>query len=277
MKVLSLTPSTYDSYELQLMLSKLEPNFFISKEYFEAAKWRPVTATQKWVGQYHTTLVVLDEDGVSMLPSFGKINQRINCQVDVEGQIPIAATSTLFDREYIYNPENFLHPVGGKWSVHRKNINKFKSTYGEYTYEPISPGDAVGIFQTWLKNNEGMEEFYDVDSVLRYLFSDDLKRHSLMGLKVGVERDEWIGFNAHDENYMFVNFRYSFASDFSRGVADVLWHEFMKSIADKGKYVNDGGDLGNIKLAKFKRRMNPVQVHNRYSIKHKGGADSVSA
>ncbi len=77
-----------------------------------------------------------------------------------------------------------------------------------------------------------------------------------------------VGMNIWDENYRFINYRYCIddgAPDLNRYLRLKFYtHDIIIS---KGKYINDGGSLGDEGLREFKMRLNPYRVYTVTSYK----------
>lgn len=238
---------------------KIVPNFWCSEEYFEKAGLKELEE-EKYL------YIQAGEDWVM----FPKINiqenklEGVGCRIwsDFKGWSPEGYTPSFLDYEYIYDPKEFLKMEGGKYQVFRKNCRKFpKRATFDLTYNrmgawpyPNLDGAFNEMFQEWLSGAD--REIQDDEVMLKY-FQWGENRKILWSR---TERKIY-AVNIWDENYYYVNFRYSFCRK-----ADFL-PEYMRwlfytdaEILNKKKLVNDGGVLDNPNLQKFKDKLCPIEV-----------------
>lgn len=246
---------------------KIIPNFWCAEEYFEKADLKEVLC--------NGYLIVQDKDKIMFPPAVpgyellgGDIFEFWSDFEDSEKQLPkLGYTPTFLDYEYIYDPKEFLTMEGGKWQVFRKNCRKFpKRVTTELTYNrmgawPYPDLDKAfnEMFQEWLTGAD--REIQDDEVMLKY-FSGGENRKILWSRN---ERKIY-GVNIWDENYHYVNFRYSFCRK------DDYLPEYMRwlfytdgEIVRKNKLVNDGGVLDSPNLKKFKDKLCPCSVREVHS------------
>lgn len=249
----------------------IEPNFWCSKEYFEAAKWKVSLDNYGDLGQFGN-LSVMDEEGVCMLPSihffFGKPTYDLlvkGCWSDFFHSNYHRSVSTFLDYEYLYNPMNFLSLKGSKWKTFRKNHKKIQKTLGASSlwYKKIPPGDnqyqaaILELFIKWLEGR-GEDEVIHGDEVMYHYLLNGKNREILTHRDLGL-----LGINIWDENYKYINFRYTICRPIPYLDEYMRWM-FYTSIKPP-KFVNDGGVLDSPGLKKFKDRLNPIRVREVHS------------
>lgn len=234
----------------------ITPNFYISKEYFRKAKF--VEIMDKRLGLCY----VKDEDWV-VFPAVGLngydlkfFGDKVWSDFSFSLKGVVGYKPTFLDYEYIYDSKRFLTMEGGDWAVFRKNCRKFPNRHGEGTYVKISNFDKNilnNLLIEWLKGMEG-KEILDDEVMLNYL--QDGENRKILYLD-----GEIVGINIWDENYKYINFRYSFCKkeDFLPEYMRILFYK-DKEILNENKLINDGGICNSENLKRFKDKMNPIFV-----------------
>jgi hypothetical protein len=243
---------TYSDFEQRLKYLGITPNFFCSAELFAASEWEVVDA------EYGTRLEVHDNSMRRIFPLLtNPESHEYFCDFE---ELSPASKTTFLDYEYIYDPKTVMDMKGSSFRIFRKNINHFNSIYPKYNYHVVDPGDALNLLSMWLSAHEG-ETFFDVNTVGRYIIDTGARLKGIYN-----ENKRLIGFNAWDENFMYVNFRFSFSYPLDRGISDKLRWCFYRDIATTtGKLVNDGGTLDKPSLKAFKDRLQPIIIKQRFS------------
>jgi hypothetical protein len=265
---------SYMKYLELLEKGNITPNFWCSEEYFEKALLYGVKN-----GDY---ISFLDDDWIVFPPINEETLKLETKEGRLEGKIwsdfpewkPTNEWKPKFlDLEYIYNPKDFLHMDGGKWQVFRKNCRKWPRRFtGErhLHYEWVLEthkwksldklnDELSAVLASWLESKSPEDKIMDDDVLLKYLFHGENR-------KALHHNDKIYGVNIWDENYKYINFRYSVC------LPDEFLSEYMRwlfytdpFIQGKNKLVNDGGILDNPNLKRFKDKMNPLQVREVYS------------
>ena len=251
------------------------PNFWMSEEYFEKAGLEE---------RNEKGLVGIYDVGVPICPLL---------RIETGYATPSTATDFVWsdfedftgyegwekeplDLEYVYDPREFIRMEGGQWQVFRKNSRKFPRRYNKevyyLTYEQAVAWKSdseihdkiVGLATTWLdySNQKTIEDGLVLEKYLlfgrnrEFLVDSD---HNLLGM------------NIYDENYMRINFRYSFHNPQYDFLSEYLRLCFYKNLKMRAsfKFVNDGGVLDREELMRFKDKMNPVKVRTVYSWRRK--------
>lgn len=164
-----------------------------------------------------------------------------------------------WDHEFIYDPYRFNDLSGGNWKVFRKNVRRFERTHAPLHVQ-ASRTKVYGFWLEWLESQEGTY-IDDLDAINNYLITGQ-------GYRSALEVDgKLVGVNVWDENYKYINFRYCFslpeykyANEFQR-----LTFYTSPRVTISGKQVNDGGSLGSQSLYRFKSKLNPVEIRERFS------------
>lgn len=250
----------------------IEPNFYCSEEFFNKAGFREV--------EWGSGMVGIEEEGQLIFPPILPSGEMPDPSPVVEEIWSDFAdfsgypgwSRELLDLEYIYDPRQFLEMKGGQWATFRKNVRKFPKRHGkELIYTSYQSGNlwihpkllwegVCDIAEKWSKVHP---EVYSPNIIFEYLVHgknrdvliDDAKRI--------------LGINVWDENYKYINFRFSFHDPSYDFLSEYLRYRFYTSppIINSGKLVNDGGILGNPNLKNFKDKMNPVRVREVRSWK----------
>ena len=250
------------------------PNFWMSEEYFEKAGLEE---------RNENGLIGIYDVGVPICPLL---------RVETGYATPSTATDFVWsdfedftgyegwkkeplDLEYVYDPREFIRMEGGQWQVFRKNSRKFPRRYNKEVYyldyrkasvwiNPKLLGDMIlDLLTDWLSRREGNIEDFEV--IEKYVFNGK-NRELLID-----EGKKLLGMNVYDENYLRINFRYSFHDPQYDFLSEYLRLCFYKNLmirfcnTSSFKFVNDGGVLGREELRKFKDKMNPIKVRTVYS------------
>lgn len=226
----------------------IKPNFFCSFEYLVSAGVKIESREKNWF---------ITLDGKTLFPGIPK-HDGSNYMIDFDS----VGGRTFFDNEYIYDPKDYYDLNGGKWAIFRKNINHFKKFYSDYTYHQLKEYSYVpyGIICDWMSLYKRDVQFYDFETLENYIRLFPFNVYMLSN------SDCVMGINIVDENYLYTNFRWTFASDITiRGLSEYL-RLCMMLKANPDKLVNDGGDLGIEGIKIYKERMNPVKINKRYSF-----------
>jgi hypothetical protein len=240
------------------------PNFYISETYINQ---KSITANEKngWVW-----LSEKEWDLFPALPISNEIIQGNNPVTSYWCGFPRNLTTTdyfrFFDNQYIYDPKSFNDLSGGKWESFRKNINKFERKNNPI-YTDIKKDRPFWILiEKWFDNkmNSVLDGDFIMDCItnpkkgdyIRYLYD---------------QNENMVAINYVDENYLYINYRFiicdktKFADEYARYCFYTDTY-----IQSKNKLVNDGGNLGNSGLEKFKDKLNPKEKFKIYSkLKYK--------
>lgn len=175
----------------------------------------------------------------------------------------------LLDEQYIYDPSDFLAMEGGIWETFRKNARKIPKRYSgkfQYCNLGMETYEEFGVNQLildWLMDRS--ENVEDAEFLANFaLLSDMPEIHREFLLLDG----ELVGMNAWDENYHYINYRICIVKKGIQFLSEFLRWLFYSKLATNGctKLVNDGGNLGNPELAKFKLKLNPIQINKVYTL-----------
>lgn len=236
-------------YWTALKDSLYEPNFWMSPEFIDKAQldwvqkgelWGWIDASDEWFlppmdieGTFHTNCNVFAGFPETLLPPNKKV----------------------LDRQYIYDARNFKELGSPKWKVFRKNIRKYpRRCGGELEYMPLYGDDAQEAIAELVLQWSGHRELFDPETLLRFcLFG----KH-----RWGLFRDrQLVGINVGDENFCgWGIFRYCI-HDKSPFLDEYMRFCFYISTwAQEHQLIDDGGDLDNQMLAKFKLRLHPLLV-----------------
>lgn len=238
------------------------PNFWCSEDYF------------RWAGleeRMEANICTVFDDDIPVFPSF-----RVGT-----GFIPGESWSDFFgmedvpgfrreflDYQFIYNPRHFLGTGRADKSGFRKNVSRLREGLGKdnLIYRKMLEDDqkaVLWVFEKWLQDRTGgTDEIHDSTTLVEALYSIPTNARVL------IYRGEMIGFNVWDENYKYINFRYSFGRDIPYLSEYLRWAFYTDwDIIASRKMVNDGGSLDSPSLYKFKERLGPVEIQKIYSIR----------
>lgn len=242
----------FSDYESLLITDVTMPNFWVAEEYWRAAGWK-LKDSQGVLAPY---------DGrTRMLPTLPGTLLGCDCWAGWPGLWGF--NGDFLDWQFLYDPASFHDLSGHDRAVFRKNTRHFERLHADIVYRPLRDDDnPTALLAEWV--TEG-QEVYDLDTIIRYL--EQLTPDRAAILEVGGTP---VGLNCWDENYLFVNFRYSFAGKIPY-LSEYIRLRFYLDMADRTKkLVNDGGSLGNDNLYRFKMKLRPHGVLPVYSWKPLG-------
>ncbi len=261
-----------DLYLKAMETHNIDPNFWISKEYFEAADFRDVVLD----GWDDDKLISVESDETDqyIFPPISLLHgatdhtdqvifpYRKGVWSDFSNASYTGDDHELLDLEYLYNPKDFTNMVGKRWAVFRKNVRKWpRKQDGRFSYWKLNNyqkkwyHDRIkNLVIEWLENHHGVIQ--DSEALLHYALHGK-NRHILFN----TDRSEVVGINCWDSNWKYINFRWSICKK------EPYLNEFMRymfyrdpEIRNQDKLVNDGGVLDNPNIKAFKDKMNPVRV-----------------
>lgn len=265
-----------DLYLKAMKVHNIDPNFWISEEYFQFAKFKEIVVStcrnDKLIG------IISDETDQFIFPPisllYGCGGRTESPSSGVWSNFSNASYTgndyELLDLEYLYDPKDFQNMVGKKWAVFRKNVRKWpKAQDGNFHYRKLDQFAPSKIHEginklliEWLEEHTGFP-IQDSDALLYYVLHGE-NRHILF--RTG--RDEIVGINCWDSNWKYINFRWSICKK------EPFLNEFMRymfyrdpEIRKQDKLVNDGGVLDNPNIKAFKDKMNPIRVREVYQWK----------
>lgn len=243
------SPKEYLAY---LEEKRITPNWWCSEEYFLRAGFKVFEEAGVWE--------VKDLFGGIIFPVLN------NTGVEFWADFPEAQGNSFLDFEYIYDPKEFLEMRGGSWQVFRKNSRKFPRRHGEdfFCYVPIEDKHQARLFSLLNSWTSKFEEIHDAEVLIDFCLRGE-HREVLVDKLDG----QVYGLNVWDENYCYVNFRYSICESIPY-LAEYLRLLFYQGIVGKHKLVNDGGSFGELSLIAFKNKMNPVKVREVKSKRRMG-------
>lgn len=240
-----------------LKLLNISPNFWISEEYFQKAG-----LVEK---ENNESVWIEDDDGMLVFPPLYQFYENIKkiwSDFDKDDFWVYGFDKEFLDYEYLYDPKEFIEMEGHKWMVFRKNCRKFSKRYGKNLIygdlKDYSRKQLAEVFLEWLEGDD--REIHDSDVMLKYVFEGE-NRKGLWD-----EDGNLLGLNIWDENYKYVNFRFSFCRRIDFLAEHMRWRFYTDPfILNKIKLVNDGGVLDNPNLEFFKDKMNPCQKRKVYT------------
>lgn len=165
----------------------------------------------------------------------------------------------VLDRQYFYDPDNFEDLHGKEWKTYRKNIRKYPSRVkGNLWYRRLKQNEQQEAISELLANWAEGKEIQDPEVMVRFC----LMGQTRWGLFLD---DQLVGINVGDHNWIHGIYRYCL-DDGTPFLNEYLRHCFYTSFWAQGFcYINDGGDLDNPELARFKQKLNPTHVATVYS------------
>lgn len=165
------------------------------------------------------------------------------------------------DWEYIFNPIDFKELSGKKWETYRKNIRKWPKRNPNWLYTGrLNLEECFKLLGYWFE--EKADNLQDAELMIKFIENDDDI------FKKGLYNNgKLVAINIWDENYRYINYRYCFVDHCEPFLDEFVRYLFYtdREIVSKGKFINDGGTIGNPGLEKFKDKLNPFRKRKVYS------------
>ena len=279
-----------DIYLNVLEQLKIIPNFFVSEEYWEAMGWDVVVIKSgvNMVGDSSKILTVVDTLGDKKLPSIRVDFREYKNDIVAEDytllgthpfeysfckprSMPVPQHYDFCDRQYIYNPSNYIDLNKPQFKLLRKNIKVAQADAGECLIigEPEKPEDVKidELLAQWMCSVEN-RKWYDPQGFLSSVF----KCQSLF--LIGEKTRKTYALLVYDTNWKYINLRGCLTIPNIRGLSETARIRFFQEMYKiyGHKEINDGGDLGIKGLRFFKERLLPDYIYAIYSSR---GASNV--
>ena len=238
----------------------------------------------------HRSLV---EGGVVGQPHEGLYLVLLNDQWAARvGEIGGQVHPTPDDDNYIYDSADLGHLRGASLRRHREMVRSFERRNPHFGSEPLASeriDDARSVIKRWLRNKIDDLRNHPMDSPDYYhLLRDDfssallslehLDTLSIRG-RIYYRNGEPVGFISGTplgvDTFLYLHHK----NLPIKGLAEVIYSDFSRSLSNHFRYVNAGQDLGIPSLRSFKRRLSPVRLLRTYRafVSHKvllGGPSS---
>jgi hypothetical protein len=252
------------SFYLQWMIKKGHiPNFWCSNIYILT---KCLLGEWKYVDEVLSGFKIADED-IWALPPMKECANNIDFIPGVAWAefldfIPLN-TSKVLDRQYIYDPNKFIKMEGGEFQVFRKNVKKFPRRNMGVRERYLSPEELYKETEKILLEWAGNKQLYDIDTFIRLCFYSPYRQGIFL-------KNELVALNIFDgwqENIFYricIHKPLEYLNEYSRAT-------FYKAMTIYGNnihsnlIVNDGGDLDNENIAKFKKKLCPKEIKLCYT------------
>ncbi|MDD7449400.1 MAG: phosphatidylglycerol lysyltransferase domain-containing protein [Prevotellaceae bacterium] len=172
--------------------------------------------------------------------------------------------------DYIYLHTDLATLSGKKFQQKRNHINKFKATYPNHKYQPLTPHlieECLALQEKWFQANEGEKdesmtsEYQSVRNALTHF--EELE---LSGGVLYVD-NELVAFTfGNPINEETFDICVEKADREIQGAYAMINNEFAKQIPEKYIYINREEDLGIEGLRKAKLSYNPILLLEKYSV-----------
>jgi hypothetical protein len=243
---------------------KIEPNFYISLPYLVLSN--TYCYTDKgwlWIEDEEWCLFPPLPHLNNYTPNAGDYPQK-NVWSDFYNYHPLTPQMGFLDWEYLYDSHRFNHMEGGPWEAFRKNSRKWsrKNEYWSYTSVCSSTAECALLVGKWLENK--IEVAQDAELIVKCALEPvgGIRKKYLYN-----NNGKLVAMNVWDENYKYINYRLCIVSpheDFLDEFTRLLFYTDAE-IQVTGKFINDGGTLGNAGLEFFKNKLNPLRKREVHS------------
>ena len=175
--------------------------------------------------------------------------------------------------DYVYETEKLTTLAGKKLHGKRNHINKFKATYENWKYEPITEENYEECFQMALKwrHEHEMEEDEDMINELA-VTQNSLRLMKELGLRGGLLRidDDIVAFTigepVNDDTFV-VHIEKAFPE--IQGAYPMINQQFVTNACQDFQYINREEDTGAPGLRKAKQSYRPVFMVEKGSVTFK--------
>lgn len=170
--------------------------------------------------------------------------------------------------DYIYLRSDLSTLIGKKYQPKRNHINKFKNTYPDYSYSPITPDrikECVELEAKWCKANNCDQEEGTGNEREALLYA--LNHFEELGLTGGIlyVNNEIVAFTfGMPINHEIFGVHVEKADTHIDGAYAMINHEFAKRIPEQFTYINREEDLGIEGLRRAKLSYQPVLILEKY-------------
>lgn len=175
--------------------------------------------------------------------------------------------------DYVYESEKLATLSGKKLHAKRNHINKFKSTFEDWKYEPLTPENAEECFQMALKWREqnGCEEDEEKNAEMCVTLNS-LRLQKELELTGGILRvnGEVIAFTIGEpisEDTFVVHIEKAFAD--IQGAYPMINQQFVEHECMSYKYINREEDTGAEGLRKAKLSYRPAFLVEKGIVKER--------
>jgi len=240
------------------------PNFFMSLAYLQASNAQAYTENNWiWIEDEDWCLFppLRTETEVGKYPAIEKVwASFLNGIINLDGSY----APYVLDCNYIFDPVRFQDLSGKEWATFRKNIRKWPRRNPNSVYIfGNNPKQMRTLLGLWLEKK--MEVVEDADVICKLILEDN----SNVFKKCLYNSDnKLVAINCWDSNWKYINYRLCITLPDEPFLEEFARYSFYTDpvILREKKLINDGGDLGNLGLEKFKKKMNPVSKFPIYSL-----------
>jgi len=212
------------------------------------------------------TILAMIEDANQLNQPFQMLGVCVWMKEDIDRVLP-GKFSYVTNRDYadyIYMREDLVHLTGKKYQPKRNHINKFKKTYTNYEYRPLTPElipECLELEAKWCRANN----CYEQESLVaeRKSLTCAFNHFSELGLTGGVllVAGQIVAFTyGMPINRNTFDISIEKADTSIEGVYAMINNEFVKRIPEQYTYINREEDLGLEGLRKAKLSYQPAII-----------------
>ncbi len=170
--------------------------------------------------------------------------------------------------DYLYLRSDLSTLSGKKYQPKRNHINKFKNTYPDYSYTPITPdriAECMELEEKWCKANDCDKQEGTGNERKALIYA--LEHFDELGLTGGIlhVNNQIVAFTLGSPiNHEIFGVHIEKADTSIDGAYAMINNEFAKRIPEQFIYVNREEDLGLEGLRKAKLSYHPVLILEKY-------------
>lgn len=221
-------------------------------------------------GDLHQVINLLIEDAHQQNHQFCMLGISSFMKEDLEAIMPnrFIFTEDRDYADYIYLRTDLSNLVGKKFQPKRNHINKFKNTYPNHSYSPITPDkiqECKDLEAKWCRANNCDQQEGTGNEREALLYA--LNNFEELGLTGGIlyVNNEIVAFTfGMPINHEMFGVHVEKADTNIDGAYAMINQEFAKRIPEQYTYVNREEDLGIEGLRKAKLSYHPVMILEKY-------------
>lgn len=214
-------------------------------------------------GDMKAVLEMMIEDAHKLGKPFQMLGVCVYSKDDIEAAMPgkFEFTSERDYADYIYLREDLANLTGKKYQSKRNHLNKFRKSYPDYEYVPITPElvpECLELEAKWCRANNCHEQ--EALAAERKSLTCALKNFEDLGLTGGILRvnGQIVAFTfGMPINHQTFDVSIEKADTSVDGAYTMINYEFVNQIPEQYIYINREEDLGIEGLRKAKLSYQP--------------------
>lgn len=174
--------------------------------------------------------------------------------------------------DYLYDAEALASLKGRKYNKKRNRVNKFKSTWPDFEYQPLTPANLPEVkdfFDCFERSIGKDSSLFDYEESMVNVVLDNYKSFNFEGGLLKAE-GRTVAFSIGEivNDTLFVHIEKAFREyDGGYEVINQLFADDITRRYPQVAFINREEDVGDEGLRQAKLSYNPVEILNKYNIK----------